>query len=87
MKSHKDILEDEINKLHEVDQPYLYDGIYDGKSSSIFKAIELAAKQAFEYGRLLINNPNYNIEPEFSDIFEIRKYNEFEDYLKDLKNE
>jgi hypothetical protein len=63
----------------------------DGGSTTLsykeaMKLAELAAKQAFEYGRLLIDNPDFREEELCADEPEILKYEEFEDYLKDLEN-
>ena len=83
MKSHKRILQDlnlKPNTKHHT-YGYLYKCMYI--------AMEKAAKQAFEYGRLLIDNPNYDENHEFKQFndTEIHKYEEFEDYLKDLEDE
>ena len=96
MKNQLNILQEVINSIPEVDQPYFDNDdatIYDGNSSAIFKAMELAAKQAFEYSRLIIDNPKFDFKKTFDDenpcfeAPEIQKYEEFEDYLKDLNND
>lgn len=75
IKNKEDILNECIEKLHESDQPYIDERVYDGVSYPIFDAMDAHAKQMvfafFECMNKETNNPEYN------DII-------FEDFIKKL---
>ena len=54
MKKAIEYLEEEINKLHDSDQPWFDGNIYDGESSPILKAIKQAQFDMLEEFEFLI---------------------------------
>lgn len=65
MKKPVDYILDEIEKLHEIDQPYFDDddvSIYDGNSEPIFKAIKQAQIEAVVATLKRTMSDEHNIE-------------------------